>query len=219
MRTSSSRSDKVQAMKTTTRRALIAPIAALSMTIALAACGSDDAADPASVDTSVTSIESPSPGQITPSETPTEEPPATSDAASDDVTATALTAIATAEAAAGGQAYEIDDQDDDGTWEVDVRVGNASVEVTVSADGTEVVEQENDDLDDDDRNALDAASITLTQAIQIAIDEVGGVLDDAELEDNDDGKPYHWEVSIDIPGNDDVEVLVSIDGQIIEIDS
>ncbi|MFX0537969.1 PepSY domain-containing protein [Ornithinimicrobium sp. Y1847] len=136
-----------------------------------------------------------------------------------DLTQTALAAIATAEEETGGIAYEIDDQDDDGTWEVDVRVDDRSVEVTVSEDGTEVVGTEDDDLDDDDRAALDAAEITIQEAIQIAIDEVGGVLDDVELEE-DDGR-YYWEVSVDSTdrGMDDVEVKIDVTtGEIIEID-
>lgn len=136
-----------------------------------------------------------------------------------DLTATALAAIQTAETEAGGTAYEIDDQDDDGTWEVDVRVEDHSVEVTVSADGTEVLETEQDDLDGDDRAALDAATITLSEAIELSIAEVGGVLDDAELEDEDDGQPHHWEVSVDTDSRDDIDVLVSVTGEILGTDS
>ncbi len=137
-----------------------------------------------------------------------------------DLTAIALTAIATAEAEAGGEAYEIDDQDRDGTWEVDVRVGDGSVEVTVSAEGTEVVRTREETLDREDGDALDEATITLTEAIELAIDEVGGVLDDAELEGPDDGQPAHWEVSVDLDGpEDDIDVLIGLDGTVLGTDS
>lgn len=133
----------------------------------------------------------------------------------DDLTAVALTAVATAEAETGGTAYEIDDQDDDGTWEVDVRVDDRSVEVTVAADGTAVEGTEDDDLDDDDRAALDAATITLAEAVELAVAEVGGVLDDAELEEEDGS--FFWEVTLDGTGSgDDVEVEVSVTGEILQ---
>lgn len=144
---------------------------------------------------------------------------ATGDAGAGDLTAIALTAIGTAEAEAGGTAYEIDDQDEDGTWEVEVRVEDRSIEVTVSADGTQVVGTEEDDLDDEDRAALDAATITLSDAIELAVNEVGGVLDDAELEGEDDGEPHHWEVTVDTDDQDDIEVRISVDGEVIGTDS
>lgn len=144
---------------------------------------------------------------------------ASTGAPGDDLTAIALVAIETAEAEAGGTAYEIDDQDEDGTWEVDVRVDDRSVEVTVSADGTEVTETEDDDLDDDDRAALDAATITLREAIELAVAEAGGVLDDAELEGEDDGEPHHWEVTVDTDDQDDIEVLISVTGEVLGTDS
>lgn len=133
--------------------------------------------------------------------------------------AAAMTAIATAETEAGGIAYEIDDQDDDGTWEVDVAVDDRSVEVTVSADGSTVEGTEEDDLDADDRAALDAASITLQEAIETAIGEVGGVLDDAEL-DEENGE-YAWEVTVDgaDSGDDDVEVRVAVTGEVLSTDA
>lgn len=135
-----------------------------------------------------------------------------------DLTATALLAVATAEQETGGTAYEIDDQDDDGTWEVDVALEGRSVEVTVSADGTTVVgTEDDDDLDEEDRAGLAAATITLQDAIRVAVEEVGGVLDDAELEE-EDGQHY-WEVSVDTTdGDDDVEVKVSVAGTVLSVD-
>ena len=215
-------SGTVLLMKMTTRRAMIAPIA-LSMTIAMSACASDDETSDSGTTDSTTTVGSEttspddsaagSPSTGTGSESASA--PGSADATTGR-TAIALTAIATAEEGTGGVAYEIDDQDDDGTWEVDVRDGDASVEVKLNADGTQILEQENDDLDDDDKAGLDAASITLSEAIQTAINHVGGELDDAELEE-DDGQHY-WEVSVDTPENDDVEVHVSVNGEILKVD-
>ncbi len=137
--------------------------------------------------------------------------PTTAAATTTSVTATAEVwqmAIDTAESEAGGSAYELDDQDDDGTWQVDVAVDDRSVEVTVSADGTQVVGTEDDDLDDDDRQALAAATITLADAITTALAEVPGTLDDAEI-DADDGT-VAWQVTVDVtPDVADVYVDVA----------
>ena len=212
---------------TTTNRTLTATLA-LTLALGLAACGTDDTpsistagqpAAEASSEPTTDSAADDSTASDTADDTNGGDDAAATDAGSaDDLTAAALAAIATAEAEAGGTAYEIDDQDDDGTWEIDVRVGDRSVEITVSADGATVVEtDDDDDLDSDDRAALDAATITLTEAIEIAINEVGGVLDDAELE-TDDGQ-HAWEVTVDTDAKDDVDVLVSVTGEVIKVDN
>lgn len=135
-----------------------------------------------------------------------------------ELTSAALAAIDTAEGETGGVAYQIDDQDDDGTWEVDVRVDDRSVEVRVAADGGSVEATEDDDLDDDDRAALDAATITLAEAIEAAIGEAGGHLDDAEL-DEENGT-HAWEVSLDgTDQGDDVDVKVSVTGEVLTTES
>ena len=125
------------------------------------------------------------------------------------LTAAGLAALGVAQDGAGGTPYAIDDQDDDGSWEVDVAVDDRTVEVLVDADG-KVVATEEDDLDADDRAALDEAKVTLKKAIEAAIDEVGGQLDEAEL-DEDDGT-YRWKVTVDgaDSGDDDLEVLVDL---------
>ncbi|WP_256839662.1 PepSY domain-containing protein [Ornithinimicrobium faecis] len=205
----------------TSKKLTVTTALALTLSLGLTACGDDEP-----------DVETPAdePAATAPAETGSDDADDTADDATatddagastpgddpaGDLTAIALVAIGTAEAEAGGTAYEIDDQDDDGTWEVDVRVDDRSVEVTVSEDGTQVVETEDDDLDDEDRAALDASTITLAEAIELAVAEVGGVLDDAELEGEDDGQPHHWEVSVDTDEQDDIEVLVGVDGEIL----
>lgn len=117
-----------------------------------------------------------------------------------------LAAIAAAEEEAGGTAYEVDDQDEDGTWEIDVSTGDRSVEVEVASDGTATAGEE-EDLDDDDRAGLEAAKVDLAQAITTALEEVDGTFDEAELEKEQDA--HHWKVSIDVNG-DDRDVLVDV---------
>ncbi|SKC81128.1 Uncharacterized membrane protein YkoI [Krasilnikoviella flava] len=113
-------------------------------------------------------------------------------------TAAGLLAIATAEKKAGGTAFAIDDPDRDNTWEIGVATGKISVEVEVSADGTEVVGTRDDDLDADDRQAIADAKFSITQAIERTVATSGGDLDDAEL-DEDDGR-FQWSVTVLVDG-------------------
>ena len=117
-----------------------------------------------------------------------------------------LAAITAAEDEAGGTAYEIDDQDEDGTWEIDVAKGDQSVEVEVGEDGTATA-GDDDDLDDEDRAGLDAAKIDLAEAIEAALKEADGTFDDAELEE--ENGTHHWKISVDVNGND-TDVLVDV---------
>ncbi|GAA1978863.1 hypothetical protein GCM10009718_14450 [Isoptericola halotolerans] len=120
-------------------------------------------------------------------------------AESGDATAAALLAITVAEEHAGGTAYAIDDADDDATWEVDVAVEDRTVEVEVDAVGA-VVGTEDDDLDSDDRSALDAAAIMLADAVEQVMAQSDGTFDDAEI-DEDDGR-WYWSVTVDEQGDD-----------------
>ncbi|MFV0535605.1 MAG: PepSY domain-containing protein [Cumulibacter sp.] len=220
---------------TTSRSAIVVPIAA-SLLIALSACSSEvdpsddgttgsqqNSATEAATDEQPSADGGASAGEDSGSANSTAADQGSSSdsgtpAPASGITKAGLTAIDKAEADTGGTAFEIDDQDDDGTWEVDVRTGDTAVEVSLSADGTQVLNTEDDDLDAEDKAALDAASITLSDAITLAIEHVGGDLDDAELDGGDDGEGPHWEVSVDATDQGDVEVKVSIDGEILNVD-
>lgn len=117
----------------------------------------------------------------------------------------AKAAIATAEGEVDGTAYEVDfeeadndDDDDDDEqephWSVGVISGDREWEVRVSADGADVLGTEEEDADSDDVSELDAATVTLEEAIDTAAEDTSGDLDDASLDD--DGGTLHWEVSI-----------------------
>lgn len=212
---------------TMTRTALGAS-AALALALTLSACGGDAPADggssvtaPSTSTSSPTATESSSPSDDDNSTTPTDS--ATSAPAdggtgtsTDDRTASGLAAITTAESETGGVAYAIDDSDDDGGWEVTVRTGDSSVEVRVGADGA-VVGTEPDDLDGDDRQILDGVQITLVQAIEAAVAETGGVLDDADLSDDDDDQAS-VEVTVDTADRTDVDVhLDPVTGEVLRV--
>ncbi|WP_188550990.1 PepSY domain-containing protein [Sediminivirga luteola] len=124
-----------------------------------------------------------------------------------------LAAVAAAEEETGGTAFEIDS--DDGAWEVHVAVGDDEIEVRVDSTGQEVLGTEREGgLDSDDREGLEAAQISLSEAVIIAINESGasGPLDDVDLT-REDGR-HAWDVNFD-----DLEVYVDVtDGSIIKID-
>ncbi|MFD6136647.1 hypothetical protein [Isoptericola sp. NPDC060257] len=186
-------------------RRLAVPVAlALALGLTLTACADGDGGAPA--DTPATSATE---------DTATDDTTSPSaSAAPEHRTAAGLLAIATAEKKAGGTAYAIDDPDRDNTWEVDVATGTISVEVEVSADGTEVVRTQEDDLDADDRRALADATVSITRAIERTVAKSGGDLDDAEL-DEDDGR-YHWSVTVLVDGVETDYRVGTQDGKVVQ---
>ncbi|MGJ3509843.1 PepSY domain-containing protein [Enemella sp. A6] len=105
-----------------------------------------------------------------------------------------------------GKAISLD-WDDDGHWKVDVIEGKTEREFTINADGTEVIEVEDDDADSDDVERLSKASVSLTDAVRKAMGEVEGTLDTAELDEVDSN--VAWEVEIDTPEGDDVSIYIN----------
>jgi uncharacterized membrane protein YkoI len=189
------------------RRAGITALA-LTLGVTLAACSDSPDADPeASPTVEATPEASASPSgdmsddaSAEPSDEASGEP---SDDASGgagetpaevDPTTAALQAIATAESEAGGIAYSVDQDSVRNVWEVDVAVDGGSIEVAIDASGSEVQRTENDDLDPEDRDALDAATVHLAEAIQRVVGQSGGALDDADLDV--DGGAARWNVTV-----------------------
>lgn len=124
------------------------------------------------------------------------------------ILAGALAAIALAEKETGGTAFGIDEAD--GGWEVEVALDARKVEVTTDLDGTEVREVERDGrLEGEDRAGLRAATVTLAEGLEVAVAEVPGVLDAADLDDEGDG--FAWEVTVG-DGSSEREVYVDVDG-------
>lgn len=155
--------------------------------LALAACGSTTAV-PASTVSAAATQQAPAPA------TSSASPSTTAPAAPGDTLTAALAAIATAEKAVGGIAVGIDDEDDDKTWEVDVQTENRRVEVKISADGTTIVKQEDEDHEADDWAAASGAKIRIADAMKAALAHTPGRFDDADLDD--DNKRWHWDVSV-----------------------
>lgn len=189
----------------------VAVVAAAALT--LSACGSGgDAEQTDGVEQSQAPQEESAPADGAQSEeTPTAEASA-SDSASGSAQGGELeaagAAIETAEAENGGTAHHID-WDDNEHWEIDV-VGDREWEYQVSADGSSVEQTDEDDADGDDTREVEQAEVTLLEALETALEDTPGTIDDAEL-DEDDGS-LHWEVGIYAEGSSD-STDIRIDAQ------
>lgn len=194
-------------------RVLLSAGAAMAIGVAVAGCG--QSTDGEAISESQATSESPATSADTGSTTagPTT---ATSTTAGTSARVDPIAAIETAEADVDGVAYAIDDADGDGTREVTVRTGDTAKEVLIGADGA-VVRVEDESLDDDDRQALDSAEITLADAITAALGATGGTLDDAEF-DRKNGA-LHFEVTVDTDTGGDVDVRIDpVSGDVVSID-
>ncbi|TDT29818.1 PepSY domain-containing protein [Naumannella halotolerans] len=195
-------------------------ISVLALSAALAGCG-NDTADPAATDApapaETSAAAEPTTVQTPSTETASATPSTGGAETSGERNERAVTAIATAEAELNGTAVAIDHDQRTDTWEVEVRVGDQTSEVQLDAAGTAVTgvtDEEN--LDDDDAAELDAAQISLTEALEIAFGEADGELDDADITDEDDRIVY--QVSLDQADNSEIEVLLQVtDGQVLEV--
>lgn len=137
----------------------------------------------------------------------------------DDGLATVLAAIDAAVAETGGTAYEIEENDDDGIWEIDVAKDAHSVEVEVKPN-RDVTEHGGTDLHAEAREGLDHAKIDLGPAIETAMSEVDGTFAEADIVEID-GQHY-WKVTVDTAAteeeDDDHRVLVNVTDGTVSVD-
>ena len=126
-----------------------------------------------------------------------------------------IAAADTAEAEVpGSRAFDLE-FNDNGTYDIDVTDGTMVQEMVVDMDV--VILTETDDLDDDDRAELDAASVTKQEAIATALADTPGTVNDAELDDEDGSVDVRWEIDI-LPAAGGGEVEIHVDaatGQIV----
>lgn len=186
------------------RRASIALATLAAASLALTGCSGDKKAD-APAD---------QPAASQPADKPADDNADANDAS--DANQFVYTALDTALAEVDGVAYEFDSEDD-GTFTVDVAVDGVSHEVDIDADATTVLKTEKNDLDADERAEIDAATITLKEAIKAALGEQDGTVENVELdyEDDDATKALRWEIDIET-GSGEVEIYVSAtDGSIL----
>jgi uncharacterized membrane protein YkoI len=214
-----------------TRRRHLRSMPALTLVaaLALAGCTDDSPSDDATAEGSPAVTPSQSAGTATGSAAPDDDPSASPEADEDaaspsaepsegsggdadvDPTTGALAAVALAAAEADGTPYAIDTEA--GSWQVDVAVDGASVEVTVDPTGTEVLGTRDDDLDAEDRAALGDATVQLPEAVQRVVSQTGGTLREADL---DADAPASWSVSVTVGGAEQEFDVDTATGEVTE---
>ena len=116
-----------------------------------------------------------------------------------------------------GIIVEVDANDDDTTWEVDVVVGEEVKELDVTADG-DITETDRESDLEDVQKAKDA-EVTAQQALDTAREGRDGVtLDEMDLDD--DNGTLQWEVGFDREdGSDGPEVEIdATSGEVLTVD-
>lgn len=184
--------------------------------LGVAACGTDS--EPSSsaetATSSATSAESPSS-----SDSGSSAPESAASSGDDERLSTVLAAIDAAVAQSGGTAYEIEESDDDGIWEIEVAKDVHSVMLEVKPN-RDVTEHEESGLHPETREGLDRATIDLGQAVEAAMSEVDGTFDEADLTEID-GQHY-WKVTIDTAAtekeDDDHQALVDVTDGTVSVD-
>lgn len=101
---------------------------------------------------------------------------------------------------------DVDREDDRTAWDIEVVVGEEVIELELDDAGT--IREEERENDDDDVAKARAATLTVSDALRQALEQVpAGVVDEAELEE-DDGV-LEWEIELDdVDGNDLTELTL-----------
>lgn len=132
----------------------------------------------------------------------------------------ALKAIDTAEKEIGGKVVDLDWDDDKSGWDVEVVKGNKSHEIEISPDGSKITNRDEvEDVDSDDRREYDAIKVDIRKAIETALKDTPGGLDDVSV-DEEQGQ-IMWEVDV-YPegGGSDVTIYIDVkSGKILKKDS
>lgn len=132
----------------------------------------------------------------------------------------ALKAIDTAEKEIGGKVVDLDWDDDKSGWEVEVYKGGKIHEIKIAADGSKIIERDDvENADADDRREYDAIKTDIRKAIETALKDTPGSLDDVSV-DEEQGQ-IMWNVEI-YPegGGSDVDIYIDVkSGKILKRDS
>lgn len=132
----------------------------------------------------------------------------------------ALKAIDTAEKEIGGKVVDLDWDDDKSGWEVEVYKGGKIHEIKIAADGSKIIERDDvENADADDRREYDAIKTDIRKAIETALKDTPGSLDDVSV-DEEQGQ-IMWEVDV-YPegGGSDVTIYIDVkSGKILKKDS
>lgn len=132
----------------------------------------------------------------------------------------ALKAIDTAEKEIGGKVVDLDWDDDKSGWEVEVYEGGKVHELKIAADGSKIIERDDvENADADDRRQYDAIKTDIRKAIETALKDTPGSLDDVSVVE-EQGQ-IMWNVEI-YPegGGSDVDIYIDVmSGKILKRDS
>lgn len=192
------------------RRTALVTLAASAALIGLVGCaGTNDNAPQASE-----AATAPSTTQTTAEQSPapalTASPSESDDTSAGGVDATEYAAAITAAQELigdGAFAYDLDreddDADDDEVFNIDVVAGTTVHEVDILADGTaRLDETETNELDSEDQAEIDAARLTMIEAIQAALRHASGTIESVELE-TEDGTVV-WKIEFEDDTSDDL---------------
>lgn len=186
-----------------TSRTIITAGIAVSAGLFLSACtGTDDTATQENgADTTMATT-------AAPAESPTESPATTTEDNQDnqqtgeDPVFGAIDAVLAEHA--DGIIVTVDREDDRDTYDIDVVTGDEVIELQVDGDGT--VREDEREGDNEDVARAQEATVTAADAIRQALDQhPDGVLDDAELEEEDGN--LRWEISLDDADRNDLTEL------------
>ncbi len=140
-----------------------------------------------------------SPGATGGGATPTRD--AAAQAEQDARVASAKAAATTAQQSLSGLVTKV--EWDDGHWEVEVLVGDLEHEIDLTPDGTQVTHTDSDPdrVNADEVARLNAARITVADAIDKGLVFAPGLLKEADLDpDRAPATGAHWEVTVDQGG-------------------
>lgn len=177
-----------------TSRKFITATIALGAGLFLSACGDSGESSPQTVTetetatTTATAEDTATAGETTSGTTAADQP------SGDDPVFSAIDA-ALADYS-DGIIVSVDREDDSDTFDIDLIQGEEVIELKVDADGTVREDERERERGDDDLARAQSATVTAEEAIRQALDEnPEGVLDDAELEEEDGD--LRWEISLD----------------------
>ncbi len=120
----------------------------------------------------------------------------------------AKAAIATAEKKGGGKAVEVD-YDKTRVWKIDVFKGSKKTEIKINDDGSKVESTgKSEAVKSAKQNDYDSVKITMDQALENAIHQQAGTIDEADI--STDGGQLNYSVEI-YPQDADKSVNVHVD--------
>lgn len=185
------------------KKQILAVLSAACIALGLTGCGSNSNDASNSATQQPTATQAAEPTSDTTTESSQSEPRANGPFAN---TANGIEAVKAAEAKNGGKLIELDREDRDQVWEVEVIEGSEEVTYYVTADGS-VTEHKRKAADQDDIAKVTDA-IPATEAIQKAFDELGGgFLDECELDENSGVIVYEMDFD-DETGSDFAEIEI-----------